>query len=83
LDLKLQGNPALTDMRPVLAGKHQLRRLVLQDSVPLSEANLEALRGLRRLKVLDVSKRAWSWADFAVLGHLVQLTHEKGCKLIT
>ena len=83
VELHLPNNPRLVDLRPALGARHQLARLVLQGTTPQTEATLEALQGLSRLKILDVSKHSWSVQDAAALGSLVQLAHEKGCKLIT
>lgn len=82
-ELQLQGNSALTDLQPVLATRHHLKSLVLQDTAPLTEANVQVLQGLCGLTYLDISKQAWSSDETAALGYLVQLTHDKGCRLIT
>ena len=81
-ELQLQGNSALTDLQPVLATRHHLKSLVLQDTAPLTEANVHVLQNLCGLTYLDISKRSWDTADYAVLGHLVQMTNDRGCKLI-
>ena len=82
VQLHLQGNHALTDLEPLLATRHQLKQLVLQDTAPMTGANVEVLQCLCCLEYLDVSHRTWGTADHAVLGHLVQMTHAMGCKLI-
>jgi hypothetical protein len=80
--LQLQGNAALMDLQPVLATRHHLESLVLQDTAPLTEANVQVLHELRCLTYLDISRRSWGMADYAVLGHLVQMTNDRGCELI-
>jgi Leucine-rich repeat (LRR) protein len=80
--LQLPGNPALVDLRPALAAMQQLWWLQLGGTTPLTAASLDALRGLSQLKCIDVSNHAWSATNAAALGYLVQLTHERGCKLI-
>ena len=81
--LQLPGNPALVDLRPALAAHQQLRWLMLGGTTPLTEATLDALRGLPYIMSIDISLQAWSSDETAALGYLVQLTHDKGCKLIT
>jgi hypothetical protein len=81
--LQLPGNPALVDLRPALSAHQQLRWLMLGGTTPLTEATLDALQGLPYLMSVDISLQAWSSDETAALGYLVQLTHDKGCKLIT
>jgi hypothetical protein len=50
-ELQLQGNSALMDLQPVLDTRRQLTALVLQDTVPLTEANVQVLQGLCGLKI--------------------------------
>jgi hypothetical protein len=83
VSLQLPSNPALVDLRPALAAQQQLQFLMLGGTTPLTEATLDALRGLSHLTKIDISKQSWSSSAAAALGYLVQLTHDKGCKLIT
>ena len=82
VELQLQDNRALTDLTPVSDARRQLTALVLQDTAPLTEANVSVLESLPCLQRLDISLQSWGTADHAVLGHLVQMTHDIGCKLI-
>ena len=83
VSLQLPSNPALVDLRPALAAQQQLQFLMLGGTTPLTEATLDALRGLASLLSVDISKQSWSSSAAAALGYLVQLTHDKDCHLIT